>query len=262
MGNWFDDSLQVAAPLRRLQFRNAFGEALAWSKALRVPVASILWRAARAVLPAQLGCPRVFSQGYQLGVISTETSLAPEFLERTGATHVDDLFSNDWMEAPPERRAHFRLLSFMREHCLLQRPESLRGCEFTHPFTHRPLVELLMRLPARVLCTPGAPRRLMRRAFAEWWPEGLRTRRSKSLFAGPWIEALRPMAMRLLAAPRLEVVERGWIERTSLMTRLQKLTQGLDCNEPQLRQVILLEYWLRNRTRHAQVTPVEALQAS
>jgi hypothetical protein len=55
------------------------------------------------------------------------------------------------------------------------------------------------------------------------------------------------LAHGLLGSPQLQVVSRGWIDRTSLTARLEKLTRGLDCNEPQLRQIILLEYWLRNR---------------
>jgi hypothetical protein len=41
-------------------------------------------------------------------------------------------------------------------------------------------------------------------------------------------------------------VSRGWVDRASLTARLRKLTLGLDCNETQLRQIILLEFWLRN----------------
>ena len=37
MGNWFDDSLQVAASLRRFRIGRACEEALAWSKILRLP---------------------------------------------------------------------------------------------------------------------------------------------------------------------------------------------------------------------------------
>src|SRR5215213_9750208 len=54
MGNWFDDSLQVAASLRRFQIGRACGEALAWSKILRLPVYRILWHAAQAALPPSL----------------------------------------------------------------------------------------------------------------------------------------------------------------------------------------------------------------
>ena len=54
MGNWYDDSLQVAASLRRFQIGRAFEEALAWSKILRLPVYRILWHAAQAALPPSL----------------------------------------------------------------------------------------------------------------------------------------------------------------------------------------------------------------
>ena len=102
-------------------------------------------------------------------------------------------------------------------------------------------------VPPDTLCRPGEPRRLMRRALGDLWPPRLRARRSKSLFAAPWIDALRPLAHGLLGSSQLQVVARGWIDRASLTARLEKLTRGLDCNEPQLRQIILLEYWLRNR---------------
>jgi hypothetical protein len=42
-------------------------------------------------------------------------------------------------------------------------------------------------------------------------------------------------------------VERGFIDRVSFLSRLERLSVGLDCNESQLRQIILLELWLRNR---------------
>jgi len=42
-------------------------------------------------------------------------------------------------------------------------------------------------------------------------------------------------------------VESGFVDRTSVLSRLQRLSSGLDCNESQLRQIILLELWLRNR---------------
>ena len=52
----------------------------------------------------------------------------------------------------------------------------------------------------------------------------------------------------LLARPQgIQCVERGFIERASLLDRLEKFGQGLDCNLGQLRFVILFEFWLRNR---------------
>jgi hypothetical protein len=75
----------------------------------------------------------------------------------------------------------------------------------------------------------------------------LRERRSKGSFNAPWQEASRPLARALLNPKNLHSVERGFVDRTSLRARLERLCLGLDCNESQLRQIILLELWLRNR---------------
>jgi len=129
----------------------------------------------------------------------------------------------------------------------LQPPDLLRRLDYTHPFAHRPLVEFLMTVPTDVLCRPGEPRRLMRSAFSDLWPLKLRQRRSKGLFNAPWQETLRPLARSLLETQQLHLVERGIVDRASVRSRLERLCIGLDCNESQLRQIILLEFWLRNR---------------
>jgi asparagine synthase (glutamine-hydrolysing) len=248
MGNWFDDSLQVAAALRRGHLRRAFDEALAWSKVLRIPLGRILWRAAQASLPRSWTSHALYTlDGGVSGPKSVETSLLPGFRARTGVDEPHGIFSGDWMDAPPERRKHFQALTSMRELRALQLLEPVQGFHYTHPFAHRPLVEFMMSIPANVLCGPGQPRKLMRRALADLWPPKLRARRSKSLFGAPWIEALRPLALSLIKSPQWQVVERGWVDRASLAVRLDKVTKGLDCNEPQLRQIIMLEWWLRKR---------------
>jgi asparagine synthase (glutamine-hydrolysing) len=251
MGNWYDDSLQVAAPLRSGRIGRAAKDALAWAKVLRVPLAWILLRALRASLPALPG-GRTCAPLYGLDALSPprseERSLAKSFESRVGPG--ERLHgSTDWVRAAPERRKHFLALSMMREMRTLQLLEPVRHLDYTHPFAHRPLVEFVMSVPPEVLCGPGQPRRLMRRALGDLWPPRLRARRSKSLFGAPWIDALRPLALGLLHTPHWHVVAAGWVDRASLTTRLMKLTRGLDCNEPQLRQIILLEYWLRNRQR-------------
>src|SRR5436309_1266617 len=45
MGNWWDDSDQVAGPLRAGRVGTALKDALAWSQVLRTPIYPILWRA-------------------------------------------------------------------------------------------------------------------------------------------------------------------------------------------------------------------------
>ena len=176
-----------------------------------------------------------------------DSSLRVPFLERAGLSEPDAVFSNEWMAAPPWRRPHVRALTMTRELRLLEAPEPMDGLDYAHPFMHRPLVEFLLSVPVDVVCRPGEPRRLMRRALSAIWPAALRGRRSKSLFSSPYFAAFRPLAVKLLQARRWRVVERGWIDRESLASRLERLSQGLECNQQQLRRILLLEYWLRNR---------------
>jgi asparagine synthase (glutamine-hydrolysing) len=249
MGNWFDDSLQVGGSLHRFRFARACQEALAWSKILRLPIYRVLWQAVGAALPATFAPASIYAatDGSYM-VKSTETSLVPGLIDRVGLSDSSNFFSNAWMQAPPERRKYFRALSRMLELRSLQVPELWQHLDYTHPFAHRPLVEFLMTVPVDVLCRPGEPRRLMRSALSDLWPLKLRTRRSKGLFNVPWQEALRPLANVLVRSKELHVVESGFVDRASVLSRLQRLSAGLDCNESQLRNIVLLELWLRNCT--------------
>jgi hypothetical protein len=246
-GNWHDDSLQVAAALRHGRIGQACREALAWSKVLNLPIAWILARACCAALPPAIASRQVYALGDDSGAVGADLSLQPAFRARVGLDESHTPFSDQWLHARPERRKHFRALTIMRELRSLQRPESLEDLEYTHPFAHRPLLEFLMSVPADVLCGPGEPRRLMRRALADLWPPKLRQRRSKGLFGAAWGDALKPLAIWLRSEPQLEVVERGWVDRASLMSRMGQVIQGVDCNIAQLRQILMLECWLRHR---------------
>jgi asparagine synthase (glutamine-hydrolysing) len=261
MGNWFDDSLQIAASLRRFRIGTACEDALAWSKILRRPIYQILWRAFQAALPPALASPAIYAAADgSYTPKSVATSLVPSFSERTGLSESGSVLSSDWRQARPERRKYFHALSAMIELRMLQAAEPLQHLEYTHPFAHRPLVEFLMTVPVEILCGPGEPRRLMRSAFADLWPQKLRERRSKALFNTPWQDALRPMAAALLKTKQFQLVERGIVDRASFRSRLKRLCAGLDCNEFQLRQIVLLELWLRQRADDGRF--VEAFRAA
>jgi hypothetical protein len=202
----------------------------------------------RAALPPSLAPAAAYTQlDGSYAPRSTATSLVPGFRDRTGLSEPGGMFSTAWMQAPPERRKYFQALSTMLELRTLQPPEPLQHLDYTHPFAHRPLVEFVMTVPAEVLCGPGEPRKLMRSALSDLWPPTLRKRRSKGLFDAPWLEALRPLARDLLKARQLEVVERGFVDRASVRSRLERLAGGLECNVFQLQQIVLLELWLRHR---------------
>jgi asparagine synthase (glutamine-hydrolysing) len=248
MGNWFDDSLQVAAALRRGRIGRGWRESLAWSKSLRLPVYTVLWKAFRAALPPTLAPVTLYiAPDGSCMPRNSETSLSPTLCGGTTSSAPEAFFSNTWMQASPERRKHFWCLSMMLELRALQAPEALQHLEYTHPFAHRPLVEFLMAVPVDVLCRPDEPRRLMRSALSDLWPPKLQRRRSKGLFNAPWQEALKPLARVLLKEKRLHLVECGFVDRASFLSRLERLSGGLDCNVAQLREIIVLEFWLRQR---------------
>jgi asparagine synthase (glutamine-hydrolysing) len=248
MGNWFDDSLQVAASLRRFRIAQTCKDALEWSKILRLPVYQTLWQALRASLPPPLTPRAVYArEDGSYTVKNTETSLMPRLVDRLGISESRDIFSDTWMQALPERRKYFRSLSTTLELRSLQVPELWQHLDYTHPFAHRPLVEFLMTVPTDVLCRPGEPRKLMRSALSDLWPIKLQNRRSKGLFNAPWQEALRPLADMLLGAKRLNVVDLGFVDHKSVLSRLQRLSLGVECNHSQLRNIVILELWLRIR---------------
>jgi asparagine synthase (glutamine-hydrolysing) len=251
MANLFDDSLQLAASLRRFCVARACKEALAWSKILRLPVYRLLWRAVCAALPSALAPANIYANDDGSYMVkSNETSLMPDLIDRLGLSPSSNLFSDVWKEAPPERRKYFRSLSSALELRTFQTPEIWQHLDCTHAFAHRPLVEFLMAVPVEILCRPGEPRRLMRSALSDLWPAKVRMRRSKGMFSLPWQDALRPLATIVLKAGELQLVERGFLERAGVLSRLQRLSAGLDCNQDQLRKILVLELWLRSYRDH------------
>jgi hypothetical protein len=248
LGNWIDDSLQVSAPLRRGQLRRAMSDAFAWSRATKLPVPYILARAAAAALPT-FSLRRRLGRNRLLNQLTIETSLDATFCRRVGVPCDDLDLTADWLRAPVERRHHFRALALTTEHRLLQPLEWMNGLAYTHPLFDRSLVEFVMTIPAEVLCGAGEPRRLMRRALSGLWPAGLRRRRSKGLFTAPYFEAFRKFAVTLLSTKRWHSAERGWVDGASLASRLERFSRGLDCNQMQLRRILLLEHWLQQRAQ-------------
>ena len=256
MGNWFDDSLQVSASLRRFRIGRACKEALEWSKILRIPVYRVLWQASCAALPSPLAPANIYAITDGSYVVkSAETSIQSALVNRLGLSDPGNFFSDAWVQAPSERRKYFRSLVTTLELRSLQVPELWRHMDYTHPFAHRPLVEFLMTVPVDILCGPGEPRKLMRSALSDLWPAKLRMRRSKGLFNLPWQEALRPLARVLATAKELHLVERGFLYRTGLLSRLRRCSEGLDCNESQLRNIIVFEMWLRARADNRREHP-------
>ena len=250
-GNTNDDTDQVADSLSRWRLKQAARDAYGWARSMRVPIYPILWRNVRMAWTSWT--PPVAGNPNPAGLpTSTEDSLAPGLWAQLFVEERERSRTAAWRTSRPALRRRLRDLNSMLQARKLQTPEGLQHVSFTHPFAHRPLVEFLMSIPGRVVCSPGEPRRLMRRAFGGLLPPLVLNRKSKAAYTEAYVGALAPMAAQMLHQPdEIQVIERGYVKRESLVRRLENFTQGLECNEAQLRAVILLEYWLRNRERRS-----------
>lgn len=248
MGNWRDDSEQVADFLLRREFSKALREAFAWSESLQVPIYGILWQALRGSLFSWDYSANSDFAGIVAGNASYGDSIAPAFRKRVSALNYTPSKAAWLREVSPGRRKRLWSLSELVETRSLQCPETLQHVNYTHPFSHRPLVEFMMTIPAAVVCRPGLPRRLMRRAFTGLLPEPVLQRRSKGNYSRVFRKALLPLATEVLKTySQSRLVEHGYVHPTSFRTRLERFTKGEECNEGQLRYPILLEFWLRKR---------------
>ncbi len=252
MGNVGDDSEQVADCLQQRRFAAAVREAFAWSQYLQLPFYTIFSRAIRTTWFSWTAPPISDAFSGPDGAFARQDSLTPKMRALLSAARRGPDRRADWQEAMPSRRRRFQMLSDTVEGRVLQVPEPLQHFSYSHPFAHRPLVEFMLTIPPGQVCRPGEMRRLMRRAFATLLPAPVVSRKSKAVYTQPYRQALLSLASVLAAEPRkIRTVELGFLERDSLLERLRRFSQGLDCHENQLRQVLLFEFWLRNREKPA-----------
>jgi asparagine synthase (glutamine-hydrolysing) len=244
-GNWLDDSDQVADQLGRGGITTALKQAFAWSQALHVPVYSIVWRAIRMNMAFRGDVPPL---GGETCVRSDSSdSLTAELQDRVQSLKLAENADSRWRGIPPGRRKLLRALASMLEDRRLQTPEGLQPVCYTHPFADRRLVEFMLTIPAGVVCGPGEPRRLMRRALTEILPPPILKRRSKATFNAVFTGALKPLAAKLVQVSNLMLSDYGYVDSDDLKLRLNRFLHGLDCNESHIRHAILLECWLRQR---------------
>jgi asparagine synthase (glutamine-hydrolysing) len=248
MGNVLDDSEQAVDYLREGRWLGAAREAYQWSQALQIPIYPLFWRALRTAYSPWTasfgsGASNDASSGH-----SEAHSMASGFLKRVSLNQAERLPERSWRQARPARRSRFRALSEVLDARTLQAPEALQQISYSHPFAHRPLVEFMLTIPPGVVCRPGEPRRLMRRAFKDFLPSAILERRSKATYTQVYRQALIPLATQMLSQPgQIRLVTHGYVDGPGVSDRLARFLQGLDCNEPQLRQLLLFEFWLRNR---------------
>jgi hypothetical protein len=146
------------------------------------------------------------------------------------------------------------LASAIVEHAMdarLDVPTQPSRITFSHPFSHRPLVEFMLAIPGDQLSAPGVTRALMRRAFAPFVPPRILARFSKGNYPPSAARAARLHASSLRPVQRLEVVRRGWVNAEALDRAIGLLVDGGASGTSGVRRVLRLEDWLTSRNRRA-----------
>ncbi len=248
MGNTHDDIGQVAEWLGKRRFSEAVRTAYAWARAMQVPIYPILWRSFREAYSHWVPSTNMNASVGAMPA-STEDSLSEETRACFKSYRRERLSDDPARHAPPgRRRRRLRVAAEILQSRALQTHDALQHLSYAHPYAHRPLVEFMLTIPAELVVGPNQPRRLMRRAFAGSLPPVILNRKSKASYESTYRGSLMPLATALLQSSReIQLVERGYVDRRSLTSRLERFRQGLDCNETQLRQILVLEFWLRQR---------------
>lgn len=247
MSNWADDSEQVADRIAEHRYSDAVQQAISWSRSLERPVYSILWNAMRVVVRRSSGTADETGRAGQAGCMSSLTAKHQRWLYEWNEHRQ---VSVPGREIRPSRRKRIRALTDVIDAGSLHCPETLQelGLNLTHPFAHRPLVEFMLCVPSEIACGPGAPRRLMRSAFAKILPPQVATRKSKTAYTRIILGAIRRLALGLAPdVDNMRLVQRGIVERASVERRLARLVNRVGYDDPHLRQILLIEFWLRWR---------------
>jgi asparagine synthase (glutamine-hydrolysing) len=247
MGNTLGDTDQLADDVRQGAWRRVFQDAYAWSRAMRIPIWSVLKQGIIPLLPAM-------KQQQQWRERNKARSQAYSQLQQDGILDrqfLDKHFENDlrpyglcYRDALPSQRRFLHGISTYQTHRTLNSLQQLESIRSTNPYCHRPLVEFSASVPRQQLCRPGFPRSLMRRAFRGFLPPGVQKRSTKGLFGIANNRSILELAS-ILSRGQLHIEKHG-VDCLRFRQILQN-TQRLDYNQNELIQALTLEVWFRTR---------------
>lgn len=120
------------------------------------------------------------------------------------------------------------------------------GIYISHPYTHRPLVEFCLALPASQLQRNGESRSIMRRALREVLPKRILNRQSKGALDECFARALQKEWRCIDDVRNWHLCQRGYAEPKLLLNSLQKARLGIRLEDQSLIRVCSLERWFRS----------------
>jgi asparagine synthase (glutamine-hydrolysing) len=230
----------VADALRKANLLKAHSECRTWSSAANAPYYELLLGGA---LPLALESLFPGSSRYKQPKIPTW--LHPKRQRHSLSTNSAFDAYTTWRGAP-SRRAQVFFLEHMFRYLgsgFLQEYDDLY---FSHPYSHRPLVELCLATPVSQFLRDGQTRSLMRRALHELLPGKIAKRASKGLLDEGITRALKREWHSVLGVVHWQVCDREYVTHARLMAALNQARLGiLDLTGPLVR-LFSMERWLRS----------------
>ena len=244
MGCEPDNSIAIFDDLSEAHFLRALSNLRRWSRCARKPFIEIAWTLSRRCTLS--GFTRSIERRALARAARGLALLTPR-LQRIVEDEASSLSCALESVRPSKRQIAAQVLgdAFGAQ---LNIPHPPAGLVYTHPFTHRPLVEYVAAIPGEELSAPGELRSLMRRSFEGLVPARILRRVSKGYYPPSAMRATQPLAAAMRPVERLEVVQRGWIDPAHLDAAIQILTVGGTGSGGEVRRVLRLEEWLACRT--------------
>jgi asparagine synthase (glutamine-hydrolysing) len=229
----------VADELRRANLFRAHSECRTWSRAANAPYYELLLSGA---LP--LAFESLFQGRSRYKQPKLPTWLRPRHQGPFLSTNlVFDAYTT-W-RAAPSRRAQVFFLEHMFRYLGSGFLQEYGDVYFSHPYSHRPLIEFCLATPVSQFLRDGQTRSLMRRSLREILPGKIAKRASKGLLDEGITRALNREWHSVLGLVHWQVCEREYVAHERLMAALNQARLGiLDLTGPLFR-LFSMERWLR-----------------
>ena len=145
----------------------------------------------------------------------------------------------------PSERAQLRSVRLLLELVAAGHFADFPEIYFSHPYTHRPLIEFCLRTPLSQFVRRGEFRSLMRRALADVLPSRICQRKTKTSMDEALLRALQREWDQIGDVGEWEVCRSGYIDANKFRRLLQQLRIGIQAHTGFVVKTIALEQWFR-----------------
>jgi asparagine synthase (glutamine-hydrolysing) len=154
--------------------------------------------------------------------------------------------SSEDLQLPPSGRAQLRSVQLLLDLIAAGHFAPFPEIYFSHPYTHRPLVEFCLKTPLSQFVRGGEFRSLMRRALKSALPSKILNRKTKSSMDEAILRAVQREWGELGDVRDWEICQRGYVKPIELRKCLHQLRIGIQSHTGFVVNIIALEQWFRS----------------